>query len=359
MTLSWLKEHQQFLLLKCISGSKAYGLDLPTSDTDYKGVFYSPVEQFYSLEFVQQLNNDSNDEMYYELGRYLELLYRNNPNILELLSTPDDCILFKHPVLDRIKPELFLSKLCKDTFAGYAQTQIKRARGLNKKIMNPVAPELKPIIEFCYIAYGQGSIPLTAWLKEKRFNAGDCGLSTIPHMRDTYGIYHVSQFSEPVNFKGIFSSELANDVLLSQVPRLIDPLGIVNFNKDGYSVYRREYKEYEEWLSKRNEERYQSTIDHGKNYDAKNMMHVFRLLNMAGEIAVEGKVNVRRKDREALLKVRRGEYQYEDLVKMAEDKIDCVNGLYQSCNLPEKPEAEKINALLVELRRELYGKAHN
>ena len=27
------------ILFECISGSRAYGLDLPTSDTDIKGVF--------------------------------------------------------------------------------------------------------------------------------------------------------------------------------------------------------------------------------------------------------------------------------------------------------------------------------
>jgi hypothetical protein len=59
----------------------------------------------------------------------------------------------------------------------------------------------------------------------------------------------------------------------------------MNFNKDSYSIYCREYKEYQEWEKKRNEQRYQSTLSHGKSYDAKNMMHTFRLLNMAEEIA--------------------------------------------------------------------------
>ncbi len=40
------------------------------------------------------------------------------------------------------------------------------------------------------------------------------------------------------------------------------------------------------------------------NYDAKNMMYVFRLLNMAEEIARYKKVNVRRPEREYLLKIR-------------------------------------------------------
>ena len=48
-------------------------------------------------------------------------------------------------------------------------------------------------------------------------------------------------------------------------------------------------------------------------------MHVFRLLNMAEEIARYKQVNVRRKEREWLLRVRAGEFLYEDLLKQAEE----------------------------------------
>jgi hypothetical protein len=34
-------------------------------------------------------------------------------------------------------------------------------------------------------------------------------------------------------------------------------------------------------------------VQHGKNYDAKNMLHVFRLLQMAEEIALTGTIQVR------------------------------------------------------------------
>jgi hypothetical protein len=41
MTIDDLKA-RNLILLECISGSKAYGTDLPTSDTDIKGVFVLP-----------------------------------------------------------------------------------------------------------------------------------------------------------------------------------------------------------------------------------------------------------------------------------------------------------------------------
>ena len=129
MTISDLKE-KNLLLLECISGSRAYGRDTPESDTDIRGVYILPKEQFYSMDYLGQINNETNDESYYELGKFIDLLTKNNPNILELLNTPEDCVLFNHPIIEKIESSVFLSKLCEQTFGQFAMTQVKKARGL-------------------------------------------------------------------------------------------------------------------------------------------------------------------------------------------------------------------------------------
>ena len=283
------------------------------------------------------------------------MLVKNNPNILELLNTPTDCVLYKHPLLGEMKSEMFLSKMCMQTFAGYAQTQVKRARGLNKKILNPIDKELKSVIDFCYVVSGQGTLPLSAWLQKKNIEQEDCGLVCLTHMRDMYALFHRSQFKEEVRFRGVVSGSDANDVSLSSVPHNSEPPAVMHFNKDGYSAYCKDYHEYWEWVEKRNEVRYQDTLEHGKNYDAKNMMHVFRLLNMAQEIAIEKKVNVRRKDREYLLSIRRGEFMYEDLVAKANEQIARIQDLYKTCDLPETSDVKAANDLLCTLREKFYS----
>lgn len=355
MNLSYLQNNQRFLLLNCISGSHSYGLSLPTSDTDYKGVFILPKTAFYSLEYTEQVTNETNDIVYYEVGRFIDLLVKNNPNILELLYTPHDCVLYRHPALEKVKPEIFLSKLCKDTFAGYAMAQVKRAKGLNKKIVNPVDKELKTVLDFCFVPYQQGSIPVNEWLHTNGYKQEDCGLVHIAHMRDTYALYHKSQLTDGSFLPGLISGNAANDVQLSSIPKGLMPLTILQFNKDGYSRYCRDYKDYWEWVKKRNETRYQSTLEHGKNYDAKNMMHVFRLLNTAEEIAIEGRVNVRRADRDFLLRIRGGEFMYEHLVNTAQEKIEHINSLFEKSSLPETADKAKANQLLFEIREELYS----
>lgn len=198
----------------------------------------------------------------------------------------------------------------------------------------------------------QGSMPLSEWLADNQFKQEECGLVHIDHMRDIYALFHQSQSDK--RFNGIYSTEIADEVSLSSVPEGLTPNAIMHFNKDGYSVYCKEYRQYWEWVNQRNEERYDNTVSHGKNYDAKNMMHVFRLLNMAEEIARYKKVNVRRPDREWLLKIRAGEFMYEDLVKEAEEKIEIVNELFEKSDLPESPDASVTNRLLITIRESFY-----
>jgi hypothetical protein len=353
MIFEQVHNNQQILLLQCIGGSKAYGLDTPQSDTDIKGVFALGRQEFYGLHYTEQVANPSNDIVYYELKRFIELLARNNPNILELLNTPPDKILHKHPVMAWVHPELFLSKLCQQTFAGYAQSQIKRAKGLNKKIFNPIDEKRKSILDFCYIIEGYAAIPLHDWLKKNSYFQEECGLVNIPHSRDMYAVFHRSQTE--AKLYGMYSGDHATDIRLSSIPEKLEPKAILSFNKDGYSVYCKKYAQYWEWVEQRNDIRFQNTLEHGKNYDTKNMMHTFRLLNMAEEIAVEKQIHVFRKDRDFLFKIKTGEFHYDELVDMANEKIAKIEILYAQSDLPDQPDEAAINALLIKMRECLYS----
>jgi uncharacterized protein YaaR (DUF327 family) len=341
-----------WLIYKCIVGSKAYGLDTPSSDTDIKGVYILPKEQFYSLEYVGQVNNETNDIAYYELKKFIELLAKNNPNILEMLDVDPELVICKDPIFDKITSELFLSKLCKDTFAGYASTQIKKARGLSKKIFNPIEKVRKGVLDFCFVPFGQGSISITDWLAAEDLNESKCGLSSITHMKDFYNLYYdeIGSFG----FNGIINSASSNDVVLSSIPKGLQPISHMYFNKSQYSIYCREYKEYWEWVEKRNDERYKNTISHGKNYDAKNIMHTFRLLSMVEEILSQGKIVVKRPNREELLKIKSGVYLFEDLIEKAEEKIKKIEELAENSSLPDHPDLKKIEKLLFETRNDWY-----
>lgn len=340
-----------WLVFEAVVGSKAYGLNTATSDTDIRGVFILPRNIFYSLEYTPQVANETNDIVYYELRRFIELLSKNNPNILELLNLPEDCVLYKHPLMELVQQNMFLSKLCEQSFANYAYTQIKKAYGLEKKIVNPMEEERKSVLDFCYVYVGNNSVPAQQFLAHHHFKQEEVGLTAIAHLRDCYNLYHSRQHI----YAGIIRKEEANDVCLSSIPKGETPVGMLYFNKDGYSIYCKRYKEYWDWVAKRNEARYNTTMSHGKNYDSKNMMHVFRLLLMAKEIAVEGTIHVRRKDREYLLDIKQGKFEYDDLVQKAEALKNDLHELYAASNLITEPDIEAVNKLLIKMRIEYYN----
>lgn len=339
-----------WLIFEVVSGSRAYGLNTATSDTDIRGVFVLPKPQLYSLEYIPQVSNETNDIVYYELKRFMELLSKNNPNMLEMLNIPDRFVLFRHPVMNRLKTDLFLSKLCERSFADYAYTQIKKAYGLEKKIMNPMEEKRKAVTDFCFVYTGSQVLPLPDFLQQNNLEEGNVGLSALPHLKDCYNLY----YSNEVTYAGIARKDESNDVVLSSVPEGETPVALLYFNKDGYSVHCRKYREYQDWRAKRNEERYKTTLQHGKKYDSKNMMHVFRLLRMAKEIATGKEISVWRKDRDFLLDIKRGKYEYDQLVQQAEALKHELPGLYAQSGLPEEPDMALVNDLLIEMREEYY-----
>ncbi|MFC6223969.1 DNA polymerase beta superfamily protein [Hymenobacter artigasi] len=359
MTIADLRR-QHLILFEAISGSRAYGTNLPHSDTDLKGVFILPEDQFFGLEYIPQIANETNDEVFYELRRFVELLLKNNPTVLELLGTPDNCVIYKHPLFAQFKAADFLSKLCRQSFAEYAVAQIRKARGLNKKINHPEPPARKSVLDFCYVTVGAGAQPVAAWLARQGYTAAQCGLANVPHLTDLYALFVDAAPEAACGYRGLVrDTETSQDVLLSAVPKREEPVAYLSFNRNGYSVYCRAFREYWEWVEKRNAERYQNTVQHGKNYDAKNMLHVFRLLQMAEEIAETRQLNVYRPNREFLLQIRRGEFEYEALVAEAEQLVTRVEAAFADSALPAAPDRAAAELLLRQVRHDFYQMAEN
>lgn len=351
ITIEFLKQNN-LILFEAISGSKSFGLATENSDTDIKGIFYLPKDLFYGLEYIPQVSNETNDIVYYEIGRFTELLLKNNPNILEILATPEDCILYKNPIMNKFRQEDFLSKLCKDTFGGYASTQIQKARGLNKKIVNPVEKERKGILDFCVILEDSNSIPAKDWLKEKSLLQESCGLIKMPNSKGVFALFY-DEFGDK-KYSGIYKNEDSNEVSLSSVPKNEKPEAYLFFNQDAYSTYCKSYKEYWDWVEKRNEDRYNTNQKHGKNYDSKNMMHTIRLLQSAVNIFKNNKIEIRVKNRDELLDIKAGNWDYDDLLSYADELIEELNLLAEGSSLPDFPDKEKAEKILVEIREELY-----
>lgn len=345
--------HSDNIIFMSKSGSHAYGLNTPTSDVDIRGVFIAPKETFYGLYLPDQASDATNDTTFYEIKRFIDLLTKQNPNIIELLAMPEDCIMQRSPPYDKIleHKDKFITRRIRDTFGGYAIAQIGKARGLNKKIAKPMGEVRKTPADFCYVLYNGDSVPLADFLTNTDYNIKYFGLAAYPHGRDCYSMYY--DYSGTVGFRGI-AYEDSNDIRLSSIPKGASSVGTLFYNKDAYTVHCREHKEYWEWVNKRNPARYDKNMQVGKGYDTKNMMHCIRLLRMAEEMLRTGELNVRRPDREELLEIRNGLREYEELVEMAEGKLKLLDELVPNSPLPEEVDTELLNKLLIEIRDEHY-----
>lgn len=186
-------ERENLLLYRYIRGSQAYGTATPESDYDEGGVFMAPAEQLIGLgfDYQEQIADDKNDKVWTELNKYMRLLLKSNPTVLESLFVPDRCILYEHPIMTEIKKhrDIFITKECFKPHGSYAVEQIKKCRGLNKKIVNPVTERLWPL-DFCYTFHKQGSSKIKNWLEYRGLKQKYCGLVNIPNMHDVYGCYY-------------------------------------------------------------------------------------------------------------------------------------------------------------------------
>jgi len=349
------------LIYQYIRGSHAYGLNVETSDVDTGGVYITDNERLLGLRsnYCEQVSDAKNDNVWYEVGRFLELLMNSNPNMLEALFIPDRCVMYKHPVMDIIleNRHKFLTKKAFNALTSYGIDQIHKARGLNKRIVNPIVERKEPI-DFCYTFRKQGTQPINDWLKEHGLRQIYCGLNHLPNMDQMYGVYY--DWGQHIHMEWKTAEEFAEFMMTDDGDKFIETVD--KFNSDLAYILRpnvvwgketnRTYN-VAKWIDLYNEEikpkgyhgivkedgssccvhldsivkddkpicwmsynddgfqshckqykeykdweknRNQARYDSNleKNYDSKNIMHCVRLIQMGIELAKTGELNIDR-----------------------------------------------------------------
>jgi uncharacterized protein len=117
----------QFVIYRRIVGSRAYGLDEDSSDIDRRGIYLPLADLEWSLLGVpEQLERQETQECYWELGKFLKLALRANPNVLECLHTP--LVEDASPVANELLAmrDCFLTKQVYQTYNGYVMSQFKK-----------------------------------------------------------------------------------------------------------------------------------------------------------------------------------------------------------------------------------------
>ena len=382
------------LLYEYIRGSHLYGLNNEDSDIDTSGVFVCTRDELFGcFGYKPQVTDSRHDNTWFEIGEFIRLLLKSNPTVMESLFVPEDKVLGQiHPLMQMVidNREQFISKQCFNPFFGYAKSQIEKARGLNKKIVNPITERLTPY-DFIYTFKGQGSTKFRDWLANRGLHQEYCGLVNVPNMHDIYGVYydfgaHIAAYPDwkidslflayaceynkdkdinetkcrlsetsPIGYRGVINVDAdGNELRLSSIDdKNTRPICFISYNQSGYSSHCRLYAEYQTWVKERNPKRYESNLD--KNYDSKNMMHCFRLMHMAGEIAEgKGMILQRTWDRQFLMDVRNHKFEYEEIIERLEEEKERMNQLMEQSTIREQIDTDFVNQLMIDIRKKQF-----
>lgn len=121
-----MRDLYDYVILRVVAGSTAFGLNQEGSDVDRRGVYLPPADMQWSLDGVpEQLEND-NEEVYWELQKCIRMALKANPNVLETLYSP--LIETVTPIGEELLAvrSIFLSKRVHQTFSAYARSQFQK-----------------------------------------------------------------------------------------------------------------------------------------------------------------------------------------------------------------------------------------
>jgi hypothetical protein len=156
-----------------------------------------------------------------------------------------------------------------------------------------------------------------------------------------------------IDFKGVLKQYTLVDETLAYTQNLThgrkDFIRLLQ-KSQSYQIALREWKAYISWQENRNPAR--AEMEKKSGYDLKHGMHCIRLLRSGLEILQRGEVTVDRNlagDIDDLRAILRGDYSYEQLMKMAEDLVAQMDVFYDQSSLPHRPDLEQINDLCMEL----------
>lgn len=312
------KQVKDNLILLTYGGSHAYGTNTSTSDIDLRGICLNTPEQILGLETFEQWVDTETDTTIYSFNKIVKLLMNCNPNVIEILGCkPEHYIILTNlgkKLIDNAN--LFLSQAAIHSFGGYATAQLRR-------LQNALARD------------GANQPD-----KEEHI------MKTINSMKHHFAT-HYNQF-EMEDFK-IYTDD--SDKLDLETETFID-INIKHYPLRNFVAIHSEMnnviKDYGK-LGKRNNKKDEASL-------LKHAMHLIRLYLMLFDILKgNGIKTYREDDMPFLMAIRNGEYTYDEifvLVSIFENQMD---ELTKNTILPVKADYKKINALMIEINKEILN----
>jgi predicted nucleotidyltransferase len=328
---SWLADNIHYEVLM---GSVAYGVSSDTSDMDVYGWGIPPknmvfphldgeiygfgrqksrFEQFqqHHVLFEDALGGKGRtyDLSIYNIVKYFQLCMDNNPNMVDSLFVPVECVLHSTQIGNMVREnrKLFLHKGCFQKFKGYAFSQWSKASNVSK----------------------------------------DKSIVAIRAIEKKYDIPHSTTLKE-------VEEETADRCMMNEegpgVPT--NPL----FDRVSYSEMLHYAHLYREGMQQT--KRFESQKIH--NTDVKFLYHIARLVDECEQILTLGDLDLQR-SKEYMKAIRRGEVSEKEVKEWFNVKEKQLEELYhrEPSPIPYSPPEDKIKKLLLECLESHYGSLNN
>lgn len=321
--------HNCTVIYLATSGSKLYGTDSPTSDTDYKGIFITNKNDLIlkkDLEhWTYETGNDKSkntkedvDLQLWSLHKFMHLLIKGDTGALDLLFSMQDkqFAQITTDLSERIwkDRQFWLHKNTK-AFVGYALGQARKygIKGARYKELTTFNKYLQ------HTARLQGSFKLKTLL----------GILSNHIDNHKYKYIKITRAPGPLGTNG---------------HEIIDYVEILDkkFSKDVTLDYMLERSIFLE-----------STVGHrtkaaAEGTDWKALSHAIRVLTEVIELLGLHTIRFPLENAQWLKGIKSGEYELEPILEAIEERIDYIDQLLIITTLPETANQKQVNKLILE-----------
>ena len=292
-----------------LGGSKAYGTNNENSDTDIRGAY---IESPYSLlthdtSYDDQFNDVPTDTVLYSLRKFIKLLTSCNPNVIEMLGTKDEHVLYMQPVGKALRDnsELFLSKRAYMTFAGYATAQLRRLENALARDRYDQEDKEKHILK---------SLNAEKLMTDKAFKALNANNDLELYIDNST------------------RAEVAKEIFINlHIEKVPLRYAIAKFNGMNNML-----KNYDK-LNHRNRKK-------DDNHLNKHAMHLIRLYLMGIDILQNKEIHTYRdKEHDLLMTIRNGEMPFAEVFRLQKQLEEKMDHIFMISELPDEPRMKDIN----------------
>ena len=260
-------------------------------DIDLIGVYIASDEHYLGFGSKDSMEFWSGryDVVLYELGKFVSMLVRQNPNVLSLLWMERPYWISSGAVWDGLihHREIFASRKAHDSFAGYAKGQIRRMARM-------------------------------AASREQSAEYADLIRQEIEYREGRTDNHPVSKYAM---FQGMSMKNLRGHLNAAK-------------GQTGYMGKKRKA----------------SVEKHG--FDTKHAAHAIRLLRMCEEFLYTGEMNVHRQDARELLDIKHGRWSLEEIHRTADGLFEKCQQAREISPLPGEPDRTAVERVLVDILRE-------